>query len=158
VFAPVPRLESVRMMLDVVAHYGWTVHHMDVKSVFLNIDLAEEVYVQQPPGFMVDGQEGKVLRLHKALYGLRQAPRAWNSKLDMVLHELGFLRCKSEHGLYTREMKKIRLVVGVYVDDLIIMGESVRETEVFKEEMKRKFCMSDIEAISLYLSIEVKNT
>jgi hypothetical protein len=71
--------------------------------------------------------------LHKALYGLRQTPRAWNSMLDTVLHELGFLRCKSEHGLYTRVMKMTILVVGVYIDDLIIMGESEEEVEVFKE-------------------------
>jgi hypothetical protein len=158
VFALVAQLESVRVILAVAAHYGWTVHHMDVKSAFLNRDLVEEVYVQQPLGFMVDGQEGKALRLHKALYGPRQAPRAWNSKLDTVLSEISFLRCKSKHGLYTREMKKIRLVVRVYVDDLIIMGESVRETEVFKEEMKRQFCMSDLGILSFYLGIEVKQT
>jgi hypothetical protein len=111
---------------------------MDVKSAFLNEALAEEVYVQQPPGFTVDGLERSVLWLHKALYGLRQASRAWNSKLDTVLRELGFLRCRSKHELYTHVMKKIRLVVGVYANDLIIMGESEKEMEVLKEEMKRQ--------------------
>ncbi|KAF0912085.1 hypothetical protein E2562_012984, partial [Oryza meyeriana var. granulata] len=82
VFAPVARMESVRLLLAVAAHAGWGVHHMDVKSAFLNGELAEEVYVQQPPGFGVNGQEHKVYRLRKALYGLRQAPRAWNAKLD----------------------------------------------------------------------------
>jgi hypothetical protein len=96
--------------------------------------------------------------LHKALYGLRQAPRAWNSKLDTVLRELGFLRCISEHGLYTRVMKKIKLIVRVYIDDLIIMGESVKETKAFKEEMERQFCMSNLGALSFYLGIEVKQT
>jgi hypothetical protein len=105
---------------------------MDVKSAFLNEDLAEEVYVHQPPGFVAEESEKKVLWLHKALYGLRQAPRAWNSKLDVVLQELGFSRCKSEHGLYTRMKNRMRLVVGVYVDDLIIMGESEEEVVVFK--------------------------
>jgi hypothetical protein len=76
VFAPVARMESVRVMLAVATHHGWTVHHMDVKSAFLNGDLAEEVYVHQPPGFVAEGREKKVLRLHKALYGLRRAARA----------------------------------------------------------------------------------
>ena len=76
VFAPVARLESVRTMLALAAHQRWEVHHMDVKSAFLNGDLKEEVYIAQPPGFVIFGSENKVLRLRKALYGLRQAPRA----------------------------------------------------------------------------------
>ena len=76
VFAPVARLESVRVLLAVAAHEGWEVHHMDVKSTFLNGELQEEVYVAQPAGFVVEGAEHKVLKLKKALYGLRQAPRA----------------------------------------------------------------------------------
>ena len=76
VFATVARLETVRLLIALVARGGWEVHHMDVKSAFLNGDLAEEVYVHQPPGFIDLDSEGKVLKLHKALYGLRQAPWA----------------------------------------------------------------------------------
>jgi hypothetical protein len=76
VFAPVARMESIRLLLALAAHEGWPVHHMDVKSAFLNGKLKEEVYVKQPPGFVVIGEEGKVMRMCKALYGLRQAPRA----------------------------------------------------------------------------------
>ena len=82
VFAPVACMEVVRLLLALAAHEGWQVHHMDVKMTFLNGDLQEEVYVQQAPGFAQPGQEHKVYRLHKALYGLHQAPRAWNQKLD----------------------------------------------------------------------------
>jgi hypothetical protein len=125
-------MESVRVMIILAAHLSWSVHHMDVKSVFLNGDLGKEVYVSQPPRFIVKGQEQKVYKLHKALYGLRQAPRAWNSKLDTVLHELGFSKCKTEYGLYIRVKNKKRLVVGVYIDDLIIMRESDQELNLFK--------------------------
>jgi hypothetical protein len=90
VFAPVARMESIRLLLALAAQEGWPIHHMDVKSAFLNGELKEEVYVKQPPGFVVTGEEGKVLRLRKALYGLRQAPRAWNAKLDSTLKEMGF--------------------------------------------------------------------
>jgi len=89
-FAPVARMESVRVLLALAAQEGWRVHHMDVKSAFLNGDLKEEVYVRQPPGFAVPGEEGKVYRLRKALYGLRQAPRPWNAKLGATLKEMGF--------------------------------------------------------------------
>jgi hypothetical protein len=154
VFAPGARMESVRVVLAVAAHHGWSVHHMDVKSAFLNGELAEEVYVSQPPGFTAAGHEEKVLRLHKALYGLRQAPRAWNVKLDASLHELGFTRSKCEHGLYLRGTQASRLVVGVYVDDLIITGEMNTEIDSFKQEMKRLFKMSDLGHLSYYLGKE----
>jgi hypothetical protein len=156
VFAPVARMESVRVLLILAAHHNWTVHHMDVKSAFLKGELAEEVYVTQPPGFIQQGEEKKVLKLHKALYGLRQAPRAWNLKLDSVLHQLGFSKCKSEHGLYTRVKNQSRLLVGVYVDDLIITGESSSEISKFKGEMKKASRMSDLGALSYYLGIEVR--
>ena len=90
VFALVARMESVCLLLALVAAKDWRVHHLDVKSAFLNDERAETVFVRQPPGFAVKGEEHRVLRLRKALYGLRQAPRAWNAKLDATLGELGF--------------------------------------------------------------------
>jgi hypothetical protein len=155
-FAPVARMESVRMLLAVAAQKGWLVHQMDVKSAFLNGELKEEVYVRQPPGFVAAGHEGKVLRLKKALYGLHQAPRAWNAKLDSTLRELGFTRCASEHGMYIKGAAASRVVVGVYVDDLIITGARPADVEVFKEQMRRLFKMSDLGLLSFYLGLEVK--
>jgi hypothetical protein len=76
------RMEAVWLLLAPTAREGWQVHHMDVKTTFLNGELWEEVFVDQPPGFVCPRAESKVLKLHKALYGLHQAPRAWNQKLD----------------------------------------------------------------------------
>ena len=87
---PVARMESVRLLLALAAAKDWRVHHLDVKSAFLNGELAETVFVRQPPGFAVKGEEHRVLQLRRALYGLRQAPRAWNTKLDATLGKLGF--------------------------------------------------------------------
>jgi hypothetical protein len=158
VFAPVARMESVRLLLALAATEEWEVHHMDVKSAFLNGDLREEVYVQQPPGFVVAGEEHKVLRLRKALYGLRQAPRAWNIKLDESLVSLGFDKCVTEHALYIRKTKEGNLIVGVYVDDLIITGSGRRLIHEFKREMTALFKMSDLGLLSYYLGIEVGQT
>lgn len=155
-FAPVARIESVRLLLALAAQEGWSVHHMDVKSAFLNGELLEEVYVKQPPGFAVDGQEDKVLRLDKALYGLRQAPRAWNAKLDKTLSALGFKHSASEHAVYARGCGTSRLLVGVYVDDLVITGNDTAEIEHFKQQMKAEFKMSDLGLLCFYLGIEVK--
>ena len=113
-------MESARLLLPMAAAKDWHVHHLDVKSAFLNGELAETVFVKQAPGFVVKGTEHKVLKLRKVLYGLWQAPWAWNAKLDVTLGELGFTRCATEHTLYTRRRGKKELVVGVYVDDLIV--------------------------------------
>ncbi|KAM0925571.1 hypothetical protein ACQ4PT_004106 [Festuca glaucescens] len=156
VFAPVARLETVRLLLALAAQEDWKVHHMDVKSTFLNSDLTEEVYVEQPIGYEKKGEEEKVYKLKKALYGLKQAPRAWNSKLDQCLVSLGFKRCPLEHAVYTKSSKDSNLLVGVYVDDLIITGDNTQEIEGFKAQMKKKFSMSDLGLLSYYLGIEVK--
>ena len=87
VFAPVARIETIRMIIALAGSHGWEIHHLDVKTAFLHGELKEEVYVTQPEGFIVDGQEHKVYKLKKALYGLRQAPRAWNDKLNKIMFE-----------------------------------------------------------------------
>jgi hypothetical protein len=155
VFAPVTRLDSVRVLVAVAAHLGWQLHHLDVKSAFLNGKLEEEVYVAQPPGFECDGDRGKVFRLHKALYGLRQAPRAWNTKLDATLKGLGFVSSPSEHTMYARGEGNARILLGVYVDDLIVTGADVEEISRFKKEMMEQFRMSDLGLLHYYLGIEV---
>ena len=96
------------------------------------------------------------MRLRKALYGLRQAPRAWNAKLDASLGSLGFSECPSEHAVYARGTTSSRLVVGVYVDDLIITGSDEEEIDGFKKEMQALFDMSDLGRLHYYLGIEVR--
>ncbi|XP_039827156.1 uncharacterized protein LOC120688863 [Panicum virgatum] len=150
-------MESVRVLLALAAQDGWRVHHMDVKSAFLNGDL-KEVYVRQPSGFAVPGEEGKVYRLRKALYGLRQAPRAWNAKLDATLKEMGFQQSVHEAAMYRRGSRRSVLLVGVYVDDLVIAGADAEEVEEFMAAMKQRFDMSDLGLLSFYLGIEVRQS
>ncbi|KAD3336127.1 hypothetical protein E3N88_31646 [Mikania micrantha] len=126
-FAPVARMETIR----------------------------EEVYVLQPVGFKIKGKENQVYKLHKALYGLRQAPRAWNIKLDRSLKEFGFNRCVHEQAVYKMHNSGSILVYGVYVDDLIVTGSSEKDIVVFKEKMKTIFEMSDMGRLSYYLGLEV---
>jgi hypothetical protein len=102
-FAPVARQETVRMMISLAAHKKWSIHHMDVKSSFLNGYLEEEVFVEQPQGFEVQGKEHQVYKLKKALYGLKQAPRTWYARIDGYFQESGFNRSKSEPTLYYKQ-------------------------------------------------------
>jgi hypothetical protein len=114
------------------------------------------VYVAQPPGFVIHGREGKVLHLNKSLYGLRQAPRAWNTKLDTTLQQLGFKYSDCEHVVYMCGKELARLPIGVYVDDVIITRNDLDEIVKFKLQMHASFKMSDLGLLSFYLGINVQ--
>jgi hypothetical protein len=138
-FAPVARTKSMRLFFALAAQKGWRIHHMDFKSVFLNSDLKEDVYVHQPPGFAIPGKEGKVLRLRKTLYDLWQAPRACNAKLDSTLKGMGFGQSPHETVIYQRGNGGNILLVGVYIDDLVIIDTKDAELAAFKKGMKATF-------------------
>ncbi|KAL8106163.1 hypothetical protein AgCh_029826 [Apium graveolens] len=156
IFAPVLRLETVRLLLALAAKHSREVHNLDVKTAFLNGEIKEEVYVFQPEGFVKEGEEHLVYRLLKALYGLRQAPRAWYSKSNRCLEELGFSKCPYEHAVYTKKFGGETLIIAVYVDDLLITGTNRLVIEGFKAQTSLKFDMSDLGLLSHYLGLEVK--
>ena len=156
VFAPVARLETIRLLIGLAAANKWEIHHLDVKTAFLHGELNEEVYVSQPEGFEKKGEEHKVFKLSKALYGLRQAPRAWNTKLDQILKRLGFKKCSKESSVYRKDDKGKLLIVAIYVDDLFVTGNSKAEIADFKKNMSKNFEMSDLGLLTYYLGLEVK--
>ena len=154
-FAPVARLDTVRFVLAIAAQNKWPIYQMDVKSAFLNGILNEEVYVQQPPGFEVKGQENKVYKLKKALYGLKQAPRAWYSRIDRYLLKDGFRRSNNEPTLYIKANQQGNiLILCLYVDDMIYTGNMLLDE--FKEAMKCEFEMTDLGLMKYFLGIEVE--
>ena len=155
VFAPVARIETIRLLINLAAAHNWEIHHLDVKTAFLHGELKEVVYVKQPEGFEVEGSESKVYKLNKALYGLRQAPRAWNHKLNSIMRELQFVKCSKEPSVYRRLVQDDLLVVAVYVDDLFITGSNVQHIVEFKKEMSAQFEMSDLGRLTYYLGLEV---
>lgn len=129
---------------------------MDVKSSFLNGVLEEEVYVDQPAGYVKRGQENKVYRLIKALYGLKQAPRAWYTRIDSYFIGHGFQRCPYEHTLYIKfKPDEDILIVCLYVDDLIFTGNNPKLIFEFREAMISQFEMTDLGLMSYFLGIEV---
>lgn len=107
--------------------------HLDVKSAFLNGELQETVYVIQPEGFVKKNKERLVYKLIKALYGLRQAPRTWYARLSKYLEKIGFTKCPYEHAVYTKREGEEALIVGVYVDDLLITGTNISVIDKFKK-------------------------
>ena len=113
---------------------------MDVKSAFLNGVLKEEVFVEQPPRYIKKGQEKQIYKLNKALYGLKQAPRAWNTQIDTYLLRRGFQKSPFEHTLYIKSNSNSDvIIVCLYVDDLIFIGNCQQMFEYFKGAVKQQF-------------------
>ncbi|GJZ56453.1 retrovirus-related pol polyprotein from transposon TNT 1-94 [Tanacetum coccineum] len=149
-FAPVARLEAVRIFLAFAAHMNMIVYQMDVKTAFLNGILREEVYVSQPDGFVDPDNPNHVYRLKKALYGLKQAPRAWYDLLSSFLLSQGFSKGTVDPTLFIRREGKDILLVQIYVDDIIFASTTTELCDKFSEIMCSKFKMSMMGKISFF--------
>ncbi|KAL4340682.1 hypothetical protein GQ457_08G019310 [Hibiscus cannabinus] len=154
-FAPVARFDTIRLLIALVAHKSWEIYQLDVKSAFLNGYLQEEIFIEQPEGFVKKGCDDKVYLLKKALYGLKKASRAWYNRIDEYLTRLGFVKSCTEATLYVKEAKGDIIVVSLYVDDLLVTGSNQLLIRQFKEEMKKGFEMNDLGKMSYFLGMEI---
>eukprot|EP00253_Pinus_taeda_P020183 PITA_20183 len=136
-------MNFVRLVLFLATSFIWEVHQMDVKSAFLHGDLHEEIYMEQPIGF-IQTDSSLVCQLKKSLYGLKQAPRAWYTKMDSFLVESGFSRCHSDNTVYTKKVGKSLIILVLYVDDLILTGSDPNPINHVKSSLKKKFEMTDL--------------
>ncbi|CAA7042208.1 unnamed protein product [Microthlaspi erraticum] len=153
-FAPVVKMNTIRICLEVSAAKNWEIHQMDVHNAFLHGDLEEEVFMKLPPGFRTK-DSSQVCRLHKSLYGLRQAPRCWFAKLSTALLEYGFTQCLSDYSLFLYNRDGKQMYVLVYVDDLVISGNSIELMTAFKDYLSSQFRMKDLGVLKYFLGIEV---
>jgi hypothetical protein len=119
-FAPVAKFTSIRCILALATLEDMEIHQMDVKTAFLNGKLEEEIYMEQPQGFVRQGGEHLVCKLHKSLYGLKQSPRAWNQKLDVFLKSIEFMKSEADLSVYVA-VGDVKFFIVVYVDDLILV-------------------------------------
>ncbi|GJY34704.1 putative ribonuclease H-like domain-containing protein [Tanacetum coccineum] len=156
VFAPVARIEAIRLFLAFASYMGFLVYQMDVKSAFLYGTIEEEVYVHQPPGFVDPAHPNKVYKVVKALYGLHQAPRAWYETLSSFLLENGFRRGTIDKTLFIKKNKSDIVLVQVYVDDIIFGSTKKSVCTEFKEVMHKRFQMSSIGELTFFLGLHVK--
>ncbi|XP_039143969.1 uncharacterized mitochondrial protein AtMg00810-like [Dioscorea cayenensis subsp. rotundata] len=152
-------METIRVFITIATQKQWCIYQLDVKTTFLNGELKEEVYVMQPEGFVVQGKEDQVYRLHKALYGLRQAPRAWYSRVDDHFTKMGFVRSANKPTVYRKHQGVAgELLLCLYMDDIIYMGSSDEMLREFKQTMMKTFEMSDLGLIKYFLGLEVKQS
>ena len=155
-FAPVARLEAIRILLAFAASKGFKLQQMDVKSAFLNGFIEEEVYVRQPPGFESAKFPDRVFKLRKALYGLKQAPRAWYERLKSFLLKSGFVMGSVDKTLFLLSRGGDTLIVQIYVDDIIFGGSSHALVSSFAEQMSREYEMSLMGELQFFLGLQIK--
>ncbi|GJY82730.1 putative ribonuclease H-like domain-containing protein [Tanacetum coccineum] len=156
VFAPVARIEAIRLFLAFASFMGFIVYQMDVKSAFLYGTIDEEVYVSQPPGFVDPDHPTKVYKVVKALYGLHQAPRAWYATLSTFLEKHGYKRGTIDKTLFIKRDKKDIMLVQVYVDDIIFGSTNKSWCDEFEALMKSRFQMSSMGELTFFLGLQVK--
>lgn len=130
------------------------VHHMDVKTAFLNSELKEEIYMKQPPGFESQGKQ-LVCRLRKCIYGLKQAAKAWNDEIRRTLTQENFAQSKNDVCLYSKKVHGAWVFLLIYVDDIAIVSKSSAAMNKVKQMLSSKFKVQDLGDIKQYLSIEV---
>ena len=155
-FAPVARLESIRILLAFAASKGFKLFQMDVKSAFLNGFIEEEVYVRQPPDFENPKFPNRVFKLQKALYGLKQAPRAWYDRLKKFLVGKGFKMGSVDKTLFLLSHGSDLLIIQIYVDDIIFGGTSHALVSKFAEQMSSEFEMSMMGELQYFLGLQIK--
>ncbi|KAJ9561064.1 hypothetical protein OSB04_006224 [Centaurea solstitialis] len=155
-YAPVARIEAIRIFLAYAAHKNMTVYQMDVKCAFLNGVLQEEVYVEQPEGFVDPRFPNHVYILDKALYGLKQAPRAWYETLTDYLLGVGYKKGTIDPTLFLKRSSKDLIIVQIYVDDIIFASTKPEMCQEFENTMKSQFKMSMMGELTFFLGLQVR--
>jgi hypothetical protein len=143
------------VLLSLVSSHGLLVHQMDVKTTFLNGELDEEIYMEQPARFVANSQEGMMCKLLKSLYGLKQAPKQWHEKFDRTLTSVGFVVNEADKCVYYRYGGSKGVILCLYVDDILILGTSldvIKETKYF---MSNNFEMKDLGEADVILNIKL---
>lgn len=155
-YAPVAKFTSIRTILSLVAIEDLECDSTDVTAAFLNGVLKETVYMKQPKGYKVAGEEFKVLKLNKSIYGLKQSPKAWNDEVNSHLEDtLGYKRLVSDSCLYYKRDDKDLKIIVVYVDDKMVVGKEVNDVAQMKVTLKNKWEMTDGGPIQNFLGLRI---
>jgi len=156
-FAPVAKMNTVRILLSLAAVFNWNLQQFDVKNAFLHGDLDEEIYMEVPPAF--ESKKGMVCRLKKALYGLKQSPRAWFGRFTKVMIKLGYRQSQGDHTLFIRHSKTGKVTaLLVYVDDIIVTGDDSEEMQSLKKCLFKEFDIKELGKLKYFLGIEVAHS
>ena len=156
-YSPVIRINSIRMLLAIVALRNLEVRQMDVKTTFLNVDLDEEIYIEQPDRFSALGQERKVCKLVKSLYRIKQAPKQWHKKFDNVMMSHDFKINEHDKCVYVKDTKLGYVIVCLYIDDMLIVGSDEKMITFIINMLNSRFNMKDLGLADVILGIKKKH-
>ena len=154
-FSPIAMLKSVRIILAIAAYFDYEIWQMDVKTAFLNGNLTEDVYMMQPEGFVDPNNAGKICKLHKSIYGLKQASQSWNIRFDEVVKGFGFIKNEEEACVYKKESGSSVAFLILYVDDILMIGNDIPMLESIKTSLKNSFSMKDLREAAYILGIKI---
>jgi hypothetical protein len=157
-FSPVVKPTTIRLVLSLALQHNWPLRQLDVNNAFLHGSLSEEVYMQQPPGFIHPEKPHHVCRLRKSIYGLKQAPRAWFQTLQKFLSDYGFVNSTSDSSLFILRTTETVLYILVYVDDIIITGNSSVKVNECVAALAHTFSIKDLGNLHYFLGVEVIQT
>ena len=148
-------LKSVRIILAIDAYFDYEIWQMDVKTTFLHGNLKEDVYMIQPEGFVDPNNAGKICKLKRSIYGLRQATRSWNIRFDEVIIDLGFIKNEEDYCLYKKSSGSSVVFLILYVDDILLIGNDVSMLNSVKESLNGKFSMKYLGEVVYILGIKI---
>ncbi|KAK8931024.1 hypothetical protein KSP39_PZI016079 [Platanthera zijinensis] len=154
-FAPVAKMSSIRIVISLAATHRWPLHQLDIKNAFLHGSLEEEVYMEQPPGFVAEGERNKVCRLLASLYGLKQSPRQWFARFRSVVTKFGLTKSIKDSSLFYRNSSAGTVLLIVYVDDIVITGSDPKGITDLKAFLHSNFQTKDLGSLRYFLGIEV---
>lgn len=159
-FSPVAKLVSVKFLLSIASSHKWFLTQLDISNAFLNGDLFEEVYMDLPLGYLPQGEHknksGKlVCKLHKSIYGLKQASRQWNLKFTEAVLKIGFIQSKSDYSMYTRGSGDTFVVILLYVDDIILSSPNKQVIADVKAFLSTVFRLKDLGDLKYFLGLEI---
>lgn len=154
-FSPVAMLKSIQIILAIAAYFDYEIWQMDVKTAFLNGNLDEDVYMIQPEGFVDLTNAGKICKLKKSIYGLKQASRSWNIRFDEAVKGFGFHQNKEESCVYKKESGSSVVFLILYVDDILLIGNDIPLLESVKTSLKNSFSMKDLGEAAYILGIRI---
>ena len=155
-FSAAAKMPSVRLILANAAANDWEIHHVDVKSAYLNAPMDKDVYMIPPQGVLKKGQEGMVCKILKALYGMKQSGRLWHKLLTKLMYELGFTRSKIDHSVFYKFIEEINMVIAVATDDMAITSKRLEDIVKFKAELSKHVELSDKGELTWFLGFEVR--
>ena len=154
-FSPVAMFKSIRILLAIAAFYDYEIWQMDVKTAFLNGNLEEDVYMIQPEGFVDPKDAGKVCKLKRSIYGLKQASRSWNLRFDDSIKEFGFIKNEDEPCVYKKVSGSTIVFLVLYVDDILIMGNDIPTLQSVKTWLGSCFSMKDLGEATYILGVKI---